>query len=65
MKKAYFKPQADVIDIPVCQPLLTGSVLGTDVFSNPADPDLPTLAPGMTIPGLEIPGLEHIPGGGF
>lgn len=58
MKRTYIQPTTETIEIGYAQPLMT--VSGGNVFDDPANPELPTLAPGM-----EIPGLENIPGGGF
>ncbi len=59
-KKTYIKPELLAIEIGYTQALMAASIVGGNIFiDEPADPSLPSLAPGVTI---TIPGLEHIPG---
>ena len=61
MKKQYFAPEMEVVELNYNQQLLAGSVIGEDVIVDFAEPEVPGLAPDLGIPDLQdplgIPGL--------
>lgn len=48
MKKKYFAPEMEVVELNYNPQLLAGSVAGQDVIDDYADPDIPGLAPGFS-----------------
>ena len=61
MKKQYFAPEMEVVELNYNQQLLAGSVMGENVMDDFAEPDIPGMAPDLGIPDLQnplgIPGL--------
>ena len=61
MKKQYFAPEMEVVELNYNQQLLAGSAIGSDVIDDFAEPDIPGMAPDLGIPDLQnplgIPGL--------